>query len=158
MFPSSPSTIIEFAIPKPIAKCIFPPGVSKDNTCCSNSFECSIRSSTSEVTGISIMKMTKGLDEGPIYKKFKIDIKESDKEELEDKLSVIAAKNITSVLSEIKNKDIKPIAQNEDDASYCKKIKKESGLIDLQKDDSEKILLKFRAYKGWPGVFLDIKM
>ena len=102
--------------------------------------------------GISIMKMTKGLDEGPIYKKFKIDIKESDKEELENKLSVIAAKNITSVLSEIKNKNIKPIDQNEDDASYCKKIKKESGLIDLQKDNAEKILLKFRAYKGWPGV------
>ena len=109
------------------------------------------------MAGISIMKMTKGLDEGPIYRKFKIDINESDKEELEEKLSVIAAKNITSVLSEIKNKNIKPIAQNEDDASYCNKIKKESGLIDLQKDDSEKILLKFRAYKGWPGVFFRYK-
>ena len=109
------------------------------------------------MAGISIMKMTKGLDEGPIYRKFKIGINESDKEELEDKLSVIAANNITSVLSEIKNKNIKPIAQNEDDASYCKKIKKESGLIDLQKDDSEKILLKFRAYKGWPGVFFRYK-
>ena len=109
------------------------------------------------MAGISIMKMTKGLDEGPIYRKFKIDINESDKEELEEKLSVIAAKNITSVLSEIKNKNIKPIAQNEDDASYCSKIKKESGLIDLQKDDSEKILLKFRAYKGWPGVFFRYK-
>ena len=110
-----------------------------------------------KVTGISIMKMTKGLDEGPIYRKFKIDINESDKEELEEKLSLIAAKNITSVLCEIKNKNIKPIAQNEDDASYCNKIKKESGLIDLQKDDSEKILLKFRAYKGWPGVFFRYK-
>ena len=109
------------------------------------------------MAGISIMKMTKGLDEGPIYRKFKIDINESDKEELEEKLSLIAAKNITSVLSEIKNKNIKPIAQNEDDASYCNKIKKESGLIDLQKDDSEKILLKFRAYKGWPGVFFRYK-
>jgi methionyl-tRNA formyltransferase len=110
-----------------------------------------------KAAGISIMKMTKGLDEGPIYKKFKIDIKESNKEELEDKLSVIAAKNITSVLSEIKNKNIKPIDQNEDDASYCKKIKKESGLINLQKDNAEKILLKFRAYKGWPGVFFRYK-
>ncbi|MFL2726900.1 MAG: methionyl-tRNA formyltransferase, partial [Gammaproteobacteria bacterium] len=64
------------------------------------------------MAGISIMKMTKGLDEGPIYRKFKIGINESDKEELEDKLSVIAANNITSVLSEIKNKNIKPIAQN----------------------------------------------
>ena len=109
------------------------------------------------MAGISIMKMTKGLDEGPIYRKFKIDINESDKEELEEKLSVIAAKNITSVLSEIKNKNIKPIDQNEDDASYCKKIKKESGLIDLQKDNAEKILLKFRAYKGWPGVFFRYK-
>ena len=109
------------------------------------------------MAGISIMKMTKGLDEGPIYRKFKIDINESDKEELEERLSLIAAKNITSVLSEIKNKNIKPIAQNEDDASYCNKIKKESGMIDLQKDDSEKILLKFRAYKGWPGVFFRYK-
>ena len=109
------------------------------------------------MAGISIMKMTKGLDEGPIYRKFKIDINESDKEELEEKLSLIAAKNITSVLSEIKNKNIKPIDQNESDASYCKKIKKESGLIDLQKDNAEKILLKFRAYKGWPGVFFRYK-
>ena len=109
------------------------------------------------VAGISIMKMTKGLDEGPIYRKFEIDIKELNKEELEDKLSVIAAKNVSSILSDIKNKDIKPTDQNEDDASYCKKIKKESGLIDLQKDNAEKILLKFRAYKGWPGVFFRYK-
>ena len=109
------------------------------------------------VAGISIMKMTKGLDEGPIYRKFNIDINKSDKEELEDKLSVIAAKNITSILSEIKNKDIKPIEQNEDDASYCKKIKKESGLIDFQKDNAEIILLKLRAFKGWPGVFFRYK-
>ena len=107
--------------------------------------------------GISIMKMTKGLDEGPIYRKFNIDINESDKEELEGKLSVIAAKNIANVLFEIKNKDLKPIDQNENAASYCKKIKKESGLIDLQKDSAEKILLKFRAYKGWPGVFFRYK-
>ena len=51
--------------------------------------------------GISIMKMTKGLDEGPIYRKFEIDIKELNKEELEDKLSVIAAKNVSSILSDI---------------------------------------------------------
>ena len=109
------------------------------------------------VAGISIMKMTKGLDEGPIYRKFNIDINESDKEELEGKLSVIAPKNIANVLFEIKNNDIKPIDQNEDDASYCKKIKKESGLIDLQKDNAEKILLKFRAFKGWPGIFFRYK-
>ena len=109
------------------------------------------------MAGISIMKMTKGLDEGPIYKKFKIDVNQLDKEELEDKLSVIAAKKITNVLSEIKNKELNPIDQNEDNASYCKKIKKESGLIDLQNDNAEKILLKFRAYKGWPGVFFRYK-
>ena len=42
------------------------------------------------LAGISIMKMTKGLDEGPIYRKFKIDINESDKEELEEKLSLLS--------------------------------------------------------------------
>ena len=56
-----------------------------------------------------------------------------------------------------KNKEIKPVGQNENDASYCKKIKKESGLIDLRKDSAEKILLMLRAYKGWPGVFFRYK-
>ena len=109
------------------------------------------------ITGISIMKMTEGMDEGPIYKKFKININGYNKEELEINLSLIAANNIVSVLSDIKNKEIEPISQNEDDASYCKKIKKKSGLIDLHNDNTENILLKFRAYKGWPGVFFRYK-
>ncbi len=54
IFPSLPSTIIEFAIPNPIAKWIFPPGVSYDNIFCSNSSECKIKSSTSDVIGMFI--------------------------------------------------------------------------------------------------------
>ena len=49
-----PSTIIELAIPNPIAKWISPPGVSYERTCLSNSLECSINFSTSDVVGISI--------------------------------------------------------------------------------------------------------
>tara|TARA_A100001015_G_scaffold5965_1_gene7551 strand:- start:447 stop:680 length:234 start_codon:yes stop_codon:yes gene_type:complete len=46
--------MIEFAIPKPIAKWIFPPGVLYVRTCLSNSSECFTNISTLDVLGILI--------------------------------------------------------------------------------------------------------
>tara|TARA_S200000501_G_scaffold82791_1_gene74921 strand:- start:876 stop:1109 length:234 start_codon:yes stop_codon:yes gene_type:complete len=46
--------MIEFAIPKPIAKWIFPPGVSYERTCLTNSSECFTNISTLDVLGTSI--------------------------------------------------------------------------------------------------------
>ncbi|NPA51128.1 MAG: methionyl-tRNA formyltransferase, partial [Epsilonproteobacteria bacterium] len=48
---------------------------------------------------------------------------------------------------------LEPIAQNGCVASYCKKIKREDGLINL--DSAKEIYKKFRAYRGWPDIFLE---
>ena len=42
--------------------------------------------------------------------------------------------------------------QDESQATYCRKIKKEDGLIDLN-DDGIKNYNKFRAYATWPRTF-----
>ena len=47
---------------------------------------------------------------------------------------------------------IKLIPQNETEATYCKKIKKEDGLIDLN-DSPIKNYNKYRAYAIWPRTF-----
>ena len=47
---------------------------------------------------------------------------------------------------------ILPLKQENIDASYCKKIKKEDGLIDFL--DAKEIFNKYRAFYFWPGIFL----
>ena len=54
ILPSTPSTIIEFAIPKPIATWTFPPGVSYDNISLLNSLEWLTNISTLEILGIGV--------------------------------------------------------------------------------------------------------
>ena len=36
--------------------------------------------------------------------------------------------------------------------SFCKKINKENGLVDLS--SAKKLYLKYKAYSFWPGIFL----
>ena len=50
------------------------------------------------------------------------------------------------------NGKVQEVEQNEDEATFCKKISKEDGLIDLT-DDAVKNYNKFRAYATWPRTF-----
>ena len=50
------------------------------------------------------------------------------------------------------NGRITPHIQDHAEATYCKKITKEDGLLDLTVDAYQN-LLKIRAYEGWPGTY-----
>src|SRR6056300_1980219 len=107
-------------------------------------------------TGISIMKMTKGMDEGPVYCFHKTDILESDnKINLEQKLTSLCIKNIKNDLNNILNKNIIPTNQDNAQASYCSKINKLSGRVNFQKDTTKEIIQKYKAFIGWPGLFFE---
>ncbi len=67
-----------------------------------------------------------------------------------DKLSFMAGDLIVSILKEFTT--LSPIPQLHCNASYCKKIKREDGLIDFT-NTAEEVYRKFRAFYGWPGVF-----
>ena len=49
---------------------------------------------------------------------------------------------------------ISPLKQSNADASYCKKIRKSDGLVTFE-DSAEEIYNRFRAYEGWPGIYLE---
>lgn len=47
---------------------------------------------------------------------------------------------------------ITPLPQNASEATYCKKIEKEDGLIDWSKS-AEDIYHMWQAYTPWPGIY-----
>lgn len=104
-------------------------------------------------TGVSIQQMVFKLDQGPIIidKKIPIDINES-KEELKNKLINLGGNLLCEILPKIIDQNINPKKQNESEATYCTKIKKENGEINLN-DDALKNYNKYRAFYGWPGVY-----
>jgi methionyl-tRNA formyltransferase len=107
-------------------------------------------------TGISIMKMVKGMDEGPVYCFHEVKIlNQESKRDLENKLTSLCIKNIAADLNNIFYKKLIPINQNDSEASYCKKIDKLSGKLDFRKENIADILLKHKAYIGWPGLYFE---
>ena len=107
-------------------------------------------------TGISIMRMSKGMDEGPVYCFHEIEILKSDsKIDLEHKLTSLCIKNLGNDLNNIFKNKLALVNQKNDEASYCKKIDKLSGKIDFTKESTKVIFQKFKAFVGWPGIYFE---
>ncbi len=106
------------------------------------------------VTGVTIQQMEFKMDTGPILAVEKTEILVDEKTpELRERLIKIGAELFIKILPEFLEGKVKPIVQNESQATYCKKIKKEEGLVDLDKDLPKIIYNKFRAYASWPRIF-----
>ena len=106
-------------------------------------------------TGVTSMLMEEGLDSGDIlgfqYLKITSTMEVS---EAFEKLSTIAAKLTITTLDNFEN--INAIKQNESLVTFCKKIKKDDGLVDF--GDAKKLFLKYKAYSYWPGIFLSSEL
>ena len=106
-------------------------------------------------TGVTSMLMEEGLDSGDMlgfgYLKITSNMEVT---QAFEELSKIAAKLTITTLDNFKN--IKPVKQNESEVSYCKKIKKEDGLVNFI--DAKKLYLKYKAYSYWPGIFLESEL
>ncbi len=102
-------------------------------------------------TGVTSMLMEEGLDSGDVlglqYLKITSTMEVS---EAFEELSKIAAKLTITTLDNFEK--IKPMKQNESEVSYCKKIKKDHGLVNFS--NAKNLYLKYKAYSYWPGVFL----
>lgn len=105
-------------------------------------------------TGIAIQQMEYKMDSGPILTQVEVPINATDTIiEMREKLITLGAYTLAEILPKIFNEEIKSIPQDESKATFCKKIKKEDGLVDLEKDNPETIYNKFRAYKIWPRIY-----
>lgn len=104
-------------------------------------------------TGITIQLMEFKMDTGPVFAKEKIEIEENETTPiLKERLIKVGGDLLVKTLPNIIEGKIKPEKQKEDEATYCKKIKKEDGLIDL-KDEPIKNYNKWKAYFSWPRTF-----
>ncbi|KKT00593.1 MAG: Methionyl-tRNA formyltransferase [Candidatus Nomurabacteria bacterium GW2011_GWF2_43_8] len=108
-------------------------------------------------TGVTIQKMAYKMDSGPILAQEKVEIFSNEKApDLRGRLIKIGGELLVKILKTPSVSGHFPFAggeeQDESQATFCKKIKKEDGLIDLD-DDPVKNYNKFRAYAEWPRTF-----
>ncbi len=105
-------------------------------------------------TGVTIIKMTEGIDEGPIIasSSFIIGKVKITHEELEEELAKMSAKLVKETIPKWIKGEIEPEKQDESKATYTKKIKKEDGRIDWNSSARE-IERKIRAFNPWPSAF-----
>ncbi|MDB9741715.1 methionyl-tRNA formyltransferase [Akkermansiaceae bacterium] len=109
------------------------------------------------ISGVTIMHMSKGLDEGDIILKDALTISSEDTGgTLHDKLALVAPTSLMKALEKIESGIAKRLPQNADEVSYVNKLLRNDGEIDweLSAVDIERII---RAYDPWPATFTLLK-
>jgi methionyl-tRNA formyltransferase len=103
-------------------------------------------------TGIAIQKMVFELDAGPIIREERYQIKETETApEVKMNLSLLGAEILPGVIEQYVSGTLEPKEQV-GEPTFCTKIKKEDGKINLE-DDGVMNYRKFKAYYGSPGTF-----
>ena len=100
-------------------------------------------------TGVTFMKMERGLDSGPMYAVSRMPIPQDiTTETLEQRLSEMAGRRIAEVIGEIADGK-QPVNQPEEGVTVAVKIRKPDGSVDWT-EDAFLIERKIRAYAKWP--------
>ena len=109
-----------------------------------------------DAVGVSIMRMDEKMDHGPIVAQASVEISPEEwpppARVLEELLAREGGKLLAEILPDWIAGNITPEPQDEAKATFCKKIKKEDGSLDLSADPYQNFL-KIRAYEGWPGAY-----
>jgi methionyl-tRNA formyltransferase len=103
-----------------------------------------------EETGVSIMRMTRGVDCGPVYAQRSVTIGPTDTAgELHDRLGAEGASLLVEVLPEILAGTLEPVPQDEAGACLAPKIEKSDALLDWSRPAAE-LERRVRAFNPWP--------
>jgi methionyl-tRNA formyltransferase len=102
-------------------------------------------------TGVSIMKLTTAMDEGPIYRQQTIALTGNEqKHELAEHLQTIGAQLLVDTLPRIASGELKPRQQpHPDRATYSKKLQKSDGVLNYTKT-AQQLERQIRAFADWP--------
>ena len=73
--------------------------------------------------------------------------------QLEEKLAELGGQMLVDVIPKWIKGEIKAVEQKHSQATFTKKINKEDGLVDLEKDNPEIVYRKFLAFQPWPGIY-----
>jgi methionyl-tRNA formyltransferase len=106
-------------------------------------------------SGVTIIRITPGLDDGPILTWSEIDIAGLNAVELREELSKINCALLPETVELYLNNQLEPIEQDEQEVTHTHKTTKADGQIDTEK--SPKILAQeILAYVGWPKSYISI--
>lgn len=106
-----------------------------------------------DATGVTIMKLDKGLDTGPILSQKEFPIPQDiTAGELFDILAQMGADLLVETLPKFIAGKLKPEPQDDDKATYTPRLDKEDGKLNFDKP-AEYLARKVRAYNPWPGAF-----
>ncbi len=104
-------------------------------------------------TGITIMYMAPGMDDGDIISQEKVVIRDDETVgELHDELSVVGRDLLLKTLPDILNGKVKPIKQDESLVTLAKIIKREDEVIDFNLTTDE-VYNKIRGLNPFPGAY-----
>ena len=107
-----------------------------------------------QTTGVTIMKMDKGLDSGDIGLQKEIKIEQQNYSELEKELANEGAKLLINFIDRLDG-SIQFAKQNDTQACYAKKIQKQEALIDWT-ENAEKINRRINAYNPSPCAWFSL--
>ena len=107
-------------------------------------------------TGITAMYMDEGLDTGDILLQRSVEILPYDTGgSLHDRLAQFAPETLLESLGLLAAGNAPRIPQDNTNATYAPKLKREHGQIDWS-ESAEVIERKIRAYNPWPGAFMKV--
>jgi len=110
-----------------------------------------------EKTGVTIMQMDEGMDTGAILIQRDLPVlREDTGETLSNRLSELGRDLLIEVLPAYLRGDLKPIPQDNTQATYTSLIKKEDGFLDLNLN-AVVLERKVRAFNPWPGTYIPWK-
>ena len=105
-----------------------------------------------DVTGVTVFKLDKGMDTGPIYRQKEIAMAhKATTDSLLQNLAVVGARVVLDAISAIEANEL-PVIQSVDGASRADKLSKNEARIDWQ-DASLSIERKIRAFFPAPGAW-----
>lgn len=105
-----------------------------------------------EKTGVTIMKIGPGLDDGDMISRAETPVDHKNFQQLFDELAQMGADLLVKTLPEIEQGTAVYTPQNEAEATKCGIIRKQDGFTGFQQDPVE-VERKIRAFDPWPGVF-----
>ena len=104
-----------------------------------------------KITGITIMKMDEKMDHGPILTQREVEVpNDFSFPDLNTGLAKKGASQLIGTIPLYLSKSVRGRSQNNENATYTKKIIKRDGLINWR-EKSKIIDRKIRAYYPWPG-------
>ena len=107
-------------------------------------------------TGITIMYMAPGMDDGDIIVQKEIEISEIDTAStLHDKLSKLGSELLMETLPSIIDGTNKRFSQNNDEATFAPIIKPEDELLDFNQN-TKQIYDKIRGLNSFPGAYFNL--